>query len=489
MKSNVSYESAAQAIVNRFAELGFKIELEKIVAGDTVTRYLFSYLSENLNMHRIQSFSDDIRVCLDKNNIMLYESSDGKNVFAVEVAGDERRLADLKELLDSPEFKNANGKLSFIMGRDVEGNVIVADLAQMPHLLIGGTTGSGKSIFINGIIASLMAKYPPEYLRFIIVDPRGVEMSRYNGSPYLLTTDVVTESADTLAAMDYLVSEMERRYETFCQCGARSIADYNEKAAENSVQKLPYLVLMVDELAYIAADNKKAFENKLIRLAQKSRASGIHVVLATQRPTVDVISGTIKANMPCRVAFKVFSPYDSRAILDDKGAENLIGRGDMLFSDPSKLGFTRIQGAYVCEEDLCSFVKRSIEEKGVYYDPSVCEAVFVTNKSVKKEAPVKNFGSASDVKQAEKSNGWAADDLEPYYKKALKYWLERNGGKASISSLQRGLMVGFNRAGRIMEELQKMGYVETLSNDSGINKQLNVLVSLDDLDKLFPDVD
>lgn len=473
----------AQAIVNKLSVFNIKIELADIIVGPTVTRYMFTVLSQKTRMSDFKQYSDDIKACVEAQEDILIEAPvKGTNMVGIEVANKSKRPVVLRELLESPAFVNAKGDLVFAIGQEVSGKVVIADLADMPHLLVAGTTGSGKSVCLNCLIVSMMYKYGPEYLRFVMVDPKFVELSRYNGIPHMLTAETITTMQDALACMDYLIAEMESRYQLFRQSGVDKISEYNKRVNPKTTQKLPYLVFIVDELADLMATNKSAFEAKLMRLAQKARAAGIHIVLATQRPDVKVITGTIKGNLPSRMALKVSSVYDSQTIIGGGGAEKLLGKGDMLFMNSSgSSDLTRVQCAYVSNDEIRALVKYSAETNEVYYDTSITDKIFVTQ--AQEEAKRRE-------EEAERNGGGdeGRDELYPFYKKALRYWLERNGGKASISSIQRGINVGFNRAGRIMENLQRMGYVEELSASES-NRAVKVLVTLEELDDLFPDED
>lgn len=467
----------ANAIIASLAPFDIRLEITDIIAGATVTRYVFNILSPKTRLSEFRAHYNDIRNSIQtQDDIMIYAPIAGTFKVAVEVVNVKRRLVELSDLLEKSEAKDVKGSLIFALGEQSTGGEVYADLTKMPHMLIAGTTGSGKSILLNDIIVSIMYRYSPDYVRFLIVDPKSVEMSVYNGAPHMLTPEIVTEPSDALASMDYLIAEMESRYQLFSKKGVPSIKDYNKSVDSQTEKKLPYLVLIVDEFSHIMDGNKAAFEGKLLRLAQKSRATGIHVILATQRPSSDVITGTIKVNMPCRAALKVFSAYDSQTVLNSGGAEKLSGRGDMLLFDANNsVEFTRIQCAYITLNEVRAVIEKSIEIDGFNFDKSIYDAIFVSR------APVAD--KKSDV------DGKARDSVHyPYYKQALRYWLERCGGKASISSLQRGIGVGFNRAGRIFDDLQKMGYVETPSPDEQYGtKPLMVLVKLEDLDKLFPD--
>ena len=475
-------ERLAQAIVNKLAVFNIKIELADIIVGPSVTRYMFTVLSQKTRMSDFKQYSDDIKACVEaQDDIIIDAPVKGTNMVGIEVANKVKRPVVLRELLESPAFKDAKGSLVFAIGQEITGKVVVADLAEMPHLLIAGTTGSGKSVCLNCMIVSLLYKYGPEYVRFVMVDPKFVELSRYNGIPQMLTTETITTMQDALASMDYLIAEMESRYQLFRQNGVDKISEYNKRINPKLAQKLPYLVFVVDELADLMATNKSAFEAKLIRLAQKGRACGIHIVLATQRPDTKVITGTIKANLPCRMALKVSSTYDSQTIIGGGGAEKLLGRGDMLFMNSTGSSeLTRVQGAFISNDEIRALVKYTTDTNEVYYDNDISKEIFVSR------------GQEEEKRRDEEAGGGdegGKDELYPFYKKALRYWLERNNGKASISSIQRGINVGFNRAGRIMENLQRMGYVEELSSSETSNRALKVLVTLEELDDLFPDVE
>lgn len=472
-------EKAAQAIVNKLSVFGIKIESVGQVVGPTVTRYLFSVLSQKTRMSDFKQYSADLKACLEaQDEIRIEAPVEGTNLVGIEVANKVRTPVVLRTMLESKAFKEKKGGLIFTIGQEISGEMIVADLTKLPHLLVAGTTGSGKSVFLNTMIVSLMYRYGPEYLRFVMVDPKFVELSRYNGIPHMLTSETITNPGDALAGMDYLIAEMESRYQLLRKYGVANIADYNAKINPKLEQRLPYLVLVVDELADLMSVSQKNFETKLQRLAQKSRAAGIHIVLATQRPDVKTITGTIKTNLPCRIAFKVSSPQDSITILSGGGAEKLLGNGDMLYMNPSKAGFARAQGAYISDEEISALVEYVSSENEVYYDTKISEEIFVSRHQEEPET------------QQESCKGDGGEEkLDPYCKKALRFWLERQGGRASIASIQRALKIGFNRAGRIMDSLQKLHYVEQLAPSDTSTKPVKVLVSAEELDSLFPDME
>ena len=391
-----------------------------------------------------------------------------------------REIVYLRELLESEEFRTSKANLTISLGKDIGGKNTYADLAKMPHLLVAGTTGSGKSVALNCLIVSLMYKYGPEYLRFLMVDPKFVELSRYNGIPHMLTRETIIDVNDALAGMDYLVKEMDARYQMFKQIGADNIETYNRMINPKLVQRMPYLIYVVDELADLMATNKKGFEERLGRLTAKARASGIHVVLATQRPDVNVITGTIKNNLSCRMALKVPAQQDSKTILNGAGAEKLLGNGDMLYIGPGSSTPARVQGAYVSNDEIKGLVDFLRDSNELYYDDSISDKIFISKKP---EEP-------DEVPQLDQADIPLHEmhDMRAYMKKALIYWLEKNRGFASISSIQRGIRVGFNKAGTIKDLCEQCGYIEKQSDSESSNRAVKVLVTIDQVNEIFADI-
>ncbi len=474
--------AAADAIIRKLSVFGIEIELDKIIVGPAFSRYMFKVLSLKTRMGDFARYSDDIKACLEApEDIRIEAPVHGTNLVGIEVANRKKGSVALRAVLESPEFQESKGKLTFAIGQDIMGKPIIRDLAKFPHLLVAGQTGSGKSVALNCLIVSLMYKYGPEYLRFVMVDPKLVELSRYNGIPHMLTAETITKTNDALAAMDYLVNEMENRYKLFQSMRVGDITDYNNRINPQTTQKLPYIVYIVDELADLMMTCKQALEQKIGRLAAKARAAGIHLVLATQRPDVKVITGNIKANLNARIALTVSSQFDSRTIIDCGGAEKLLGRGDMLLMDPSAPDLERIQGAYVGNDEIREIVECLKNQNESFFDPTASEQIFVTDAQ---EAEAERQAQEEAESTAGKENG--PDRLA---RKALRFWLERNGGKASISSLTRSLSIGFSRAGRIFDYMQKMHYIEEPPANEPSTKPVKVLVTLDDLDKLFPGFD
>ena len=372
----------------------------------------------------------------------------------IEIPNKERIPVSLKELIESAEFKKASSKLTFVVGKDIGGRVIVADIGKMPHLLVAGTTGSGKSVFTNSIIQSILFNASPEEVKLILIDPKVVEFSVYNGIPHLLMP-VVTEPRKANVALAWAVAEMSRRYKLFAEHDVRGIDAYNEQVEKGKVtdedgnvaKKLSKIVIVVDELADLMMVAGKEVEDSICRIAQLARAAGIHLIIATQRPSVDVITGLIKANMPSRVALKCGSGVDSRTILDATGAEKLLGYGDMLFSPQGFNKPLRVQGAFVSDEEVqkvAEFLKSQTEPKEVYDQKILDEVSSLSN------APA----ASSDEQSAESESG---DGLDEYFEKACRFVIEKE--KASSGMLQRVFKIGFNRAARIIDQMGANGIV------------------------------
>lgn len=468
--------NSANAIVKKLGVFGIQVEAVEPVVGPTVTQFRFRPISEKTQMKEFYKYDADLKSCLEATGGIRIEAPiPGTNLVGVEVANKKKVPVMLRTIMESNEYRNAKGNLLFVLGQEITGRMVIEDLAEKPHLLIAGTTGSGKSVALNTMIVSMMYRYSPEYVRFLMVDPKMVELSKYSGCPHLLTSETIINVQDALSAMDYLINEMEARYKLFKEARVDNISSYNKSINPETTQKLPYIIFVVDELSDLMSTSKKAMESKILRLAQKSRAAGIHLVLATQRPSKDVITGTIKGNLPCRVALKVASYPDSGVIIGCGGAEKLLGNGDMLFMDSKSDGLLRLQGPYVSNKEILALVDYNKAQNEVYYEDNIAKQIFT---SLKEEEV------AEEAESAEKEI-----TIDPYCRKALRYWLEKNSGMASMSSLQRGLNVGFNRAGRIMEILTNLGYIEGVEASESGNKKRKVLVTLEQLSDIFPDLD
>ena len=422
-----------------FASFGIKATVERAEIGPSVTKYEVKP-AVGVRVNRISNLADDLALALAAKDVRIEAPIPGKSLVGIEVPNSEIATVTFRELWDQSKT-DASKLLEIPLGKAVNGSVRFFDLAKMPHLLVAGSTGSGKSVAVNGIIASILMKARPDEVKFMMVDPKMVELSVYNDIPHLLIP-VVTNPRKASRALQKVVDEMENRYELFSKVGARNIAGYNAKVAEYNAQSeykqvpLPLIVVIVDELADLMMVASKEVEDAIIRLGQKARAAGIHMILATQRPSVDVISGLIKANVPSRIAFAVSSGTDSRTILDENGAEKLLGRGDMLFKPIDENHPVRLQGSFISDEDVERIV------------------AFVKNQA---EADYDDSFDPGEVSESDMESGGGADEGDPLFEEAKALVIETQ--KASASMIQRRLSVGFNRATRLMEELEAAGVI------------------------------
>ena len=423
-----------------FASFGIRASVERAEIGPSVTKYEVKP-AVGVRVNRISNLADDLALALAAKDVRIEAPIPGKSLVGIEVPNSEIATVTFRELWE--QSKTDDKKLLEIpLGKAVNGSVRTFDLAKMPHLLVAGSTGSGKSVAVNGIIASILMKARPDEVKFMMVDPKMVELSVYNDIPHLLIP-VVTNPRKASRALQKVVDEMENRYELFSKVGARNIAGYNAKVAEYNASQpeykqipLPLIVVIVDELADLMMVASKEVEDAIIRLGQKARAAGIHMILATQRPSVDVISGLIKANVPSRIAFAVSSGTDSRTILDENGAEKLLGRGDMLFKPIDENHPVRLQGSFISDEDVERIV------------------TFVKNQA---EADYDDNFDPGEVSENDMDSGSESEQGDPLFEEAKALVIETQ--KASASMLQRRLSVGFNRATRLMEELEAAGVI------------------------------
>ena len=422
-----------------FASFGIKVTVERAEIGPSVTKYEVKP-AVGVRVNRISNLADDLALALAAKDVRIEAPIPGKSLVGIEVPNSEIATVTFRELWEQSKT-DASKLLEIPLGKAVNGSVRSFDLAKMPHLLVAGSTGSGKSVAVNGIIASILMKARPDEVKFMMVDPKMVELSVYNDIPHLLIP-VVTNPRKASRALQKVVDEMENRYELFSKVGARNIAGYNAKVAEYNAQSeykqvpLPLIVVIVDELADLMMVASKEVEDAIIRLGQKARAAGIHMILATQRPSVDVISGLIKANVPSRIAFAVSSGTDSRTILDENGAEKLLGRGDMLFKPIDENHPVRLQGSFISDEDVERIV------------------AFVKNQA---EADYDDSFDPGEVSKNDMESGGGDDEGDPLFEEAKALVIETQ--KASASMIQRRLSVGFNRATRLMEELEAAGVI------------------------------
>ena len=422
-----------------FASFGIKAAVERAEIGPSVTKYEVKP-AVGVRVNRISNLADDLALALAAKDVRIEAPIPGKSLVGIEVPNSEVATVTFRELWEQSKT-DASKLLEIPLGKAVNGSVRSFDLAKMPHLLVAGSTGSGKSVAVNGIIASILMKARPDEVKFMMVDPKMVELSVYNDIPHLLIP-VVTNPRKASRALQKVVDEMENRYELFSKVGARNIAGYNAKVAEYNAQSeykqvpLPLIVVIMDELADLMMVASKEVEDAIIRLGQKARAAGIHMILATQRPSVDVISGLIKANVPSRIAFAVSSGTDSRTILDENGAEKLLGRGDMLFKPIDENHPVRLQGSFISDEDVERIV------------------AFVKNQA---EADYDDNFDPGEVSESDLDTSGGDDEGDPLFEEAKALFIETQ--KASASMIQRRLSVGFNRATRLMEELEAAGVI------------------------------
>jgi DNA segregation ATPase FtsK/SpoIIIE-like protein len=426
----------SELLVKTLNDFGIESRVSMVNRGPVVTLYEMQ-LAPGIKVTRIVSLADDIALALAASRVRVVAPIPGKAAIGIEVPNIKREMVTLGDILNTKEFLSADMILRIAMGKDILGKPVMIDLKKQPHLLIAGATGAGKSVCVNAVILSLICSYDPNHLRFIMIDPKMVELQLYNGMPHLLTP-VITEPDEAPKALKWAIVEMERRYRLLSEQCTRDIERYNQKIASmrhpEEFETLPYIVIIIDEFADLMMVAPKEVENYITRIAQKARAVGIHLVLATQRPSVDVITGIIKANFPARVAFQVAQKIDSRTIIDQNGAEKLLGKGDMLYQSPTSSFPVRIQGAYISEEEVMLVVKRACS--------------FGRPRYIDFDEFLKTESAAEDDDN---------DIQDEMFVEALKIVEETK--KASASYLQRRLSIGYNRAARIVEKMEELGYV------------------------------
>jgi len=417
-------EGSARILEDTLEDFGISAKVTDIERGPVITRYELEP-APGVKLNRIVALSDDIALSMKAQSVRIIAPIPGKGKVGVEVPNMEGSFVILKEVLASGAFQEAKSNLTLALGKDITGQPVVADLDDMPHLLIAGTTGSGKTVCVNSLILSLLFKNSPNDLKFLMIDPKMVELMPFNGLPHLLCP-VVTDAKKASMALNWVVSEMEERYKLLAKAGARNIEAYNEKQ-----EKLPYIIVIIDEFADLMTVAADQIENAITRLAQLSRAVGIHLILATQRPSVDVITGVIKANLPARISFKVASKVDSRTVLDMNGADKLLGKGDMLFLRPGESKLNRIQGTLVSDKEI---------EKVMEFIKTQAEPVY--DEEILKEQQKSTL-----------SNG----EKDELYDQAVRVIMESN--QASVSILQRRMRLGYTRAARIIDTMELEGLV------------------------------
>ncbi len=440
---------------------GVSAKVENVSVGPAITRYELKP-AEGVRVSKIANLADDIALNLAAETIRIEAPIPGKQAVGIEVPNKEKETVHLREILESKEFQENKSKLTIALGKDVAGNPQLADIAKMPHVLIAGSTGSGKSVCINTIITSIIYNAKPSEVKLVMVDPKVVELSVYNGIPHLLIP-VVTDPKKAAGALAWAVQEMDDRYNKFASKGVRDLKGYNKAIEkEGGIGKLPQIVIIVDELADLMMVAAKDVEEAICRLAQKARAAGMHLVIATQRPSVDVITGLIKANIPSRIAFAVSSQVDSRTILDTVGAEKLLGKGDMLFFPSGAPKPSRVQGTFVSDEEVEKIVDFVKSNGTATYSEDILESIENNNKTDKELAQEQ----ATD------------DDTDPFLMDAIQTVVET--GQASTSFIQRRFKVGYARAGRIIDQMEERGVISGYQG----SKPREVLMTLEKLNEL-----
>ncbi|HEX6268770.1 MAG TPA: DNA translocase FtsK 4TM domain-containing protein [Anaerolineales bacterium] len=446
-------QQRARLIQETLASFGAPVQVVEINRGPTITQFGVEPLfvetrngRTRVRVNKIASLADDLALALAAPRIRIQAPVPGHSYVGIEVPNDEMTLVALRDIIDSEPFQRNRKPLKFALGRDVTGHPINTTLETMPHLLIAGTTGSGKSVCVNAILTCFLLHNTPEDLRMILIDPKRVELTGYNGVPHLLAP-VVVEIERVIGALQWMTREMDKRYHLFAQAGARNISDYNTRMKLQGTKKLPFLVVVIDELADLMMIAPGETEQTITRLAQLARATGIHMILATQRPSVDVVTGLIKANFPARIAFAVASNTDSRVILDQPGAERLLGRGDMLFQAPDAPAPTRLQGVFVSDyeiQNLVEFWRAQLGGASPYGAPAAPVGL------PKSDTPLKQTAMFEDMTPAD-------TNTDPLLAEAID--LVRREGRASVSMLQRRMRIGYTRAARIVDMMEDKGIV------------------------------
>lgn len=430
-----------QVLQSTFKSFGVKVIIKKAILGPTITRYEVQP-AVGVKVSRIVNLADDLALALAAKDIRIEAPIPGKPFIGIEVPNRATSVVSFKDVMEHQDNKAKKDPMDVPLGKDVTGSIISANLAKMPHLLIAGSTGSGKSVAINTILASILMKARPEEVKLVLIDPKMVELSVYNGVPHLLIP-VVTDAKLAANALRKVVKEMEHRYKLFAAGGVRNMGEYNQKVAENNRDKskpvmkpLPYILVVVDELSDLMMVGGHDVEGAIVRLGQMARAAGIHMILATQRPSVDVITGLIKANVPSRISFAVSSGVDSRTILDQTGAEKLLGRGDMLYMPIGASKPERVQGAYIASDEVERVIEWVKKQQEVDYDETMI--------------PKKGESSSSNDSENDEPE-------DEFYNQAVD--LVRRQQTASVSMLQRRFRIGYNRAARIVDEMEAKGIV------------------------------
>lgn len=430
--------ATAEKLRRTLYSFGVNARVENVSVGPAITRYELAP-AEGVRVSKISNLADDIALSLEAETIRIEAPIPGKHTVGIEVPNKEKNTVPLRDIIESDAFIDNKSKLALPLGKDVAGETVVSDIAKMPHMLIAGATGSGKSVCINTLITGIIYKAKPSEVKLLMIDPKVVELSVYNGIPHLLIP-VVTDPKKAAGALAWAVQEMVKRYSLFAEKKVRDMKGYNELAEKEGNYKLPQIVIIIDELADLMMVAAKDVEDAICRLAQMARAAGMHLVIATQRPSVDVITGIIKANIPSRIAFAVSSQVDSRTILDGAGAEKLLGKGDMLFYPSGAPKPVRIQGAFISDKEVENIVKFLKKDGETQYDENIIESI-----------------ESSGAQERGEIDEDDEDDTDPLLNEAIELVVET--GQASTSFIQRRFKVGYARAGRIIDQMEQRGVI------------------------------
>ena len=439
----------AGILVDTLKSFGVTVRITGIFRGPSVTRYELQPAA-GIKVSKITGLADDIALSLAAQGVRIEAPIPGKPAIGIEVPNSHKDTVSLREILESDSFRSSKSKLAFAVGRDIAGNAVIGDIARLPHMIIAGATGSGKSVCTNSIIMSILYHATPEEVKLILIDPKIVEFTVYEGIPHLLIP-VVTDPKKAAGALNWAVQEMQRRYNLFAENSVRDLGDYNAAAAQpnSPLEPMPQIVVIIDELADLMMTTSKEVEDAICRLAQKARAAGMHLIIATQRPTTDIITGLIKANIPSRIALSVMSQVDSRTILDTGGAEKLLGHGDMLYLPNGKIKPVRVQGCFTSTKEIekvVDFIKSQTQSE---YSNEIME-------QVEQNIPVTKAEGKTKEQRKDSGEPEPGSD-EDIFERAIEVVVE--AGQASTSSLQRRLKLGYARAARIMDELEEKGII------------------------------
>lgn len=468
-----NHQERMEIIQRTLEEFHINAVPQSYVQGPSITRYEIM-MPAGVSVKKVLGFDDDLKMRLAaKDGVRIEAPIPGKNLVGIEVANSVKTTVGLREILEGSAGQKAkDGALMFALGKDLVGKPIMDDLSKGPHYLVAGATGSGKSVCLNLMIVSLIMRYSPEDLRLILVDPKGVEFINYEHIPHLMIDEIITEPKKALAVLSWAYAEMERRFSVFRENGGGLVVDidsYNSVVASDTVAKMPRIVIIIDELADLMETCKKDLESRIRAIAQKARAAGIHLVLATQRPSVDIITGTIKANLPSRIAFKVMNFNDSQTILSEAGAEKLLGNGDMLYKTARMSSTERYQGAYISSREVNNVVSYIKEHNAAYFDDELKEYLEKETKPKQEEASATDGGEGGDD----------LNEVNEFFLKAL--WLAVNTETVSISQLQRRFQIGYSRAGGLVDKMERMGFV---SGNEG-SKARRVLLTREQFEERF----